>query len=746
MMRIAKCICLLAIVSCQLSIDNYAQNIPVGTWRLHVSYADIHTISITPSKIYAAGPTGVMILDLVDTNSGITTLTKIDGLSSINITQVAFDQQRNQLLITYADGDIDIVRENEIINFNTLKNSPTISGSKRINHISIQGNLAYLSTDFGVVVFDLIQLAVKETWRDIGVGGAELEINQSTFYNDSIFLATESGVLAGDLDNNLLDYNNWKRFNTGVFSGEIQSITTFNDEAYAAINGSGIYTYGGNAWQLEPYLQAMQYKNITANQTLLVTAESSLYRVTSTGSVTEIESPVVLDPHIAFEDQTGKLWIGDSQSGLVSDYFGTFAGFTTNGPTFSQGFRLQYNSEKDILYALSGGFNSSLAPLGNEEHINKFSAGFWNIEPDLLDKDITGIISNNKLYVASCGYGLQVISESGTILYDETNSSLQNVAAGRNVRVTDIASSNDGVWVTNAGASNSLHLLKSDNTWQPFSFPFVSAARYPTNIEIDYLGNVWMTLNPSNGGGILVFNKGTGGSVYLTDIVNSGGLPGKSVYSIAMDRDGFVWVGTDKGVAYFPDPSRVFGSNVNAIKPVFDNRFLLRDEHVTAIEVDGGNRKWMGTENGVWLFNEFGESQIHNFNTANSPLLSNKVVDLEINSKTGELFIMTDAGIASFRADATEGDATFDKIKIFPNPVTNQFNGQVGISGLVTDAIVKITDVSGKLVWQAKANGGSTAWDVRDYNGRRAATGMYLVFCIAQDGTESMVGKIAVVN
>jgi hypothetical protein len=213
-----------------------------------------------------------------------------------------------------------------------------------------------------------------------------------------------------------------------------------------------------------------------------------------------------------------------------------------------------------------------------------------------------------------------------------------------------------------------------------------------------------------------------------------------------MDRDGFVWVGTDKGIAYFPDPSRVFSSNVNAIKPVFDNRFLLRDEHVTAIEVDGGNRKWIGTENGVWLFDEFGESQIHNFNTANSPLLSNKVVDLEINNKTGELFIMTDAGIASFRADATQGEATFDKIKIFPNPVTDQFNGQVGISGLVTDAIVKITDVSGKLVWQAKANGGSTAWDVRDYNGRRAATGMYLVFCISQDGTESMVGKIAVVN
>lgn len=743
-MRIVKFICVLSIVNCQLSSVTYAQDIPIGTWRLHVSYADIHSISVTASKIYAAAPNGLMIFDLNDQRE-ITTLTKIDGLSNKNITQVAFDQQRSQLLITYADGDMDIVRNKEIVNFNTLKNSTSVSGSKRINHISIQGSLAYLSTDFGVVVFDLIQLAIKETWRDIGMGGAELEINQSTFARDSIFLATETGILAGDLEDNLLDYNNWKRFTSGALNGDIPSITTFNNQVYAAVNGSGIYKYNINVWQIEPYVQAFQYRNITANNTLLITAEESLYRVTAAGNVTEIFSPMITDPNIAFEDEAGKLWVGDSQYGLVTDFPGTFASIETNGPTFLPGFRLQYNNPKKTMYALSGGFNSSLAPLGRVEDINKFSAGFWNIEPDFLDKDITAIHFDTKWYIASCGYGVQVISESASILFDETNSPLQNVAAGRNVRVTDIAPSPQGVWVTNAGASQPLHLLKSDNTWESFSFPAISAARYPTNIEVDYLGNVWMALNPSNGGGIVVFNKSTGQTAYLTDVANAGGLPGKSVYSMAMDRDGFVWVGTDKGVAYFPDPSRVFGA-VNAVKPVFDNRFLLRDERVTAIEVDGGNRKWMGTENGIWLFDEFGERQIHNFTATNSPLVSNNIVDLEIDRNTGELFIITDAGMASYRADATAGETNFDDVKIFPNPVTNRFNGQVGISGLVTDAIVKITDVSGKLVWQTKANGGSVAWNVHDYNGRRAATGMYLVFCIAQDGTESMVGKIAVVN
>lgn len=722
----------------------YSQDIPIGAWRLHISYDDIHTVSVSSSKVYGASENGVMVLDLSD--HSISTITKMGGLSSTNITQVAFDQPRNQLLVTYVNGDIDVVTENEIVNINTLKISTIIPGSKRINHILMQGNVAYLSTDFGVVVLDLVQLAIKETWRDIGVNGVELEINQATFYNDSIFLATETGIVAGDLEDNLLDYNNWKRFITGPFNGEIQSITTFNNEVYAAVNGSGIYTYDGNAWSMESYLQALQYNTITANETLLVTAESSLFRVTSSGVVTEIQAPVISNPHIAVEDQAGKLWVGDAQNGLVSDFLGVFAGFETNGPTFHQGFRLQYNSSAHTVYALSGGFSSSLVPLGNVENVNTFSNGLWSIQPDLSDTDITAILDKSKLYVASCGYGLQVVSETETILFDETNSTLQNIGPGRNVRVTDIASSSAGVWVTNAGASQPLHLLKTDNTWESFSFPSIAAARYPTNIEVDYLGNVWMLINPSNGGGVVVFNKTTGQSVYVTDVTNAGGLPGKSVYSIAMDRDGFVWLGTEKGVAYFPDPSRVFSPNANAIKPVFENRFLLRDERVTAIEIDGGNRKWIGTENGVWLFNEFGERQIHNFNTENSPLLSNRIVDLELNSHTGELFIITDAGIASYRSDATLGETTFNTIKIFPNPVTNQFNGQVGISGLVTDAIVKITDVSGKLVWQATANGGSVSWNVHDYNGRRAATGMYLVFCIAQDGTESVVGKIAVVN
>ena len=173
----------------------------------------------------------------------------------------------------------------------------------------------------------------------------------------------------------------------------------------------------------------------------------------------------------------------------------------------------------------------------------------------------------------------------------------------------------------------------------------------------------------------------------------------------------------------------------------------MRDDKVTTIAVDGGNRKWMGTERGVWLFNDNGERLIHNFTKMNSPLLSDNILDIEINPFTGEVFILSDKGLVSFRSDATSAQERFSSsIKVFPNPVSNQYVGSVGISGLASDAIVKITDVSGKLIWQAQANGGTASWNVRDNRGKRVNTGVFLVLAISPDGAESVVGKIAVIN
>ncbi|HYC86007.1 MAG TPA: two-component regulator propeller domain-containing protein, partial [Chryseosolibacter sp.] len=282
-------------------------------------------------------------------------------------------------------------------------------------------------------------------------------------------------------------------------------------------------------------------------------------------------------------------------------------------------------------------------------------------------------------------------------------------------------------------------LRLTDESWEAFTLDFTQG-QYALEIEADPFGFVWIAVDPARGGGLIVLDPGTGGNVMLNENPGTGALPSRRVFSLASDRDGNLWAGTDAGVCFFYSPEE------DAVRPIFESRFLLKDETITDIEVDGGNRKWMATQRGVWLFNPAGDELVHNFTSENSPLPSNRVYDIAINDQTGEVFFATENGIASFRAGATVSGDEFQSITIFPNPVTADYSGSVGMSGLATDAIVKITDINGKLIAELRANGGTAVWNLLDARGRRPSTGIYLVFGALADGKERMVGKIAIID
>jgi hypothetical protein len=727
-----------------LSCQCYSQEIPIGTWRAHLSYNTIHDVVFGDNKVFAAAENGVMFFDRSD--NSINSYNKVNGLSGSLITSIAYDDTQKKLLIAYADGMLDIVDESTITNFDRLKNSQTISGSKKLNAIEIHDGLAYIAADFGVVVFDIAHGEVKETWRDLGEVGSTIRINELAFRGDSIFLATEKGILAGDLNDNLLDFSLWKRFDDNEFNGSIDVIGSFNGKIFVGINESGIHRYENGDWVKESFLQDETFQSLTASTDhLIITQGPNIWTLNTSDVLEEVIIDQVVLPSIAREDSGGTLWVGDNTNGLITNLSGSFGLFILNGPSTSSTFRLNFAGEK--LYAVRGGPSSTWTPLRHPGKLDMFGGGLWDTQErevaDIVDVDAP---SADMFYVASFGYGVEEEDGGSSILYDEGTSSLINInPPGRFVNVSAIERSPAGLWVANYGSTAPLHLLKNDGTWEPFSIP-LTAARYPTNLTVDSFGYVWMIINPSQGGGIVVFDREENRSVYLTNVAGVGGLPSKSVRSIAVDRDGYVWIGTDEGVAYFIYSPDVFEVGIDAVKPIYENRFLLKDDRVTAVAVDGGNRKWMATERGVWLFDQTGETVIYNFTAENSPLLSDVVRDVAIVPTTGEVFFATDAGIISYRSGATASKESFESVKIFPNPITKEFSGTVGISGLATDAVVKITDISGKLVWQTQANGGTATWNVQDYKGRRATTGIYLVFAAKADGSERVVGKLAVVD
>ncbi len=708
--------------------------IPLGEWRIHTSYNNINSVARGNGKIFAAARNGVVVIDQSD--NSFVTWNKLNVLTRSDIRLIGYHASAKKTIVVYKGGTFDVIDEKNTTNFDPAKNT-VLTGPREIYDISFNEKLCYLSTDYGVLLFDLDQNQIRETWRDLGPAGETLKIFSTTFFSDSVFLATDAGVLAGNPADNLLDFNKWKRMSSGDLTGSVNFIQELNAQLYAFVNGQGLYQYDGEQWNQLDILAGRVATSMEASSQSLVLCESGrVWKVDADHNIVEISHDQIQNANFAIADDDGTLWVGDSRNGVVVMKDGSTESIVPNGPAQDISHRLSFFN--NTLYSVPGGFSGTAALL-NEGVLSMFKDGIWTSSSSPV-KDLTGVAVTpaGDVFLASFGYG--VYRSSTQEIYDESNSTLVNVnPPDRNVRITDIISTTAGLWVANQGTSTSLHLLTTENQWRSVLFPF-SQAVHPLKIIEDFEGNVWMVTNPAFGGGIVVYSPSSNESVFLDELDNRGELPSSAVYSLAVDWDGYVWAGTDAGVAYFYDKDN------DAVKPIFENRFLLRDEKVTAIAVDGGNRKWMGTERGVWLFDPTGEQLIRHYTSANSPLLSDKIMDIAINQSSGEVYFATDAGLVSFRSDASASNGLFDNIKIFPNPVVENFTGQVGISGLATDAVVKITDVAGKLIFQTVANGGTASWNVRDHYGRRVPTGVFLVFAVRPDGSESVVGKIAVIN
>jgi len=225
------------------------------------------------------------------------------------------------------------------------------------------------------------------------------------------------------------------------------------------------------------------------------------------------------------------------------------------------------------------------------------------------------------------------------------------------------------------------------------------------------------------------------------------------VHCVAEDNDGAIWLGTSKGVAVYNNPGRIWDTdNFYAIQPSLDLNDglyhpLLENETVTAIAVDGANRKWLGTKNsGVYLVSETGTKEILHFTASNSPLFSDNIVSIAINQKNGEVFIGTEKGMISYMGEAIEGKSTYDSVYVYPNPVRETYDGPVTITNLIENSEVKITDIAGNLVYRTTSLGGQAIWDGTNLNGRRVKTGVYLVFCNDENGEETHITKLLFIN
>ncbi len=742
--------------------------IPNGAWRDHLPYNEGKRLAEGGNKIFCSTSAGGLFSFNVQDNS-IDKYSKINGLSDADITNIAFNPGNEMLVIGYSNGNLDLMKKDSIFNIPDIKRK-IIVGDKSINSCFFRENFAYMACGFGVVLLDMAKHEIKDTYM-FGEGGTQISVNDITFDGQFLFAATEEGIYKADINNpNLVDYNAWQK---------LQALPAKNASyPFLAWHGNRLFTVyhnpvtkhddilvlGESTWQLWENSKAEYYAFIGEQSgKLVVCADQHI-------SLYDQDDNLIRDvpgqrPRHAIVDSKNGLWYADPVGGLarVNDN-GESGMIYPNGPAFRTAGDM--DSKSGELWVGAGTEATKFSGYGAYEFKDETwksyyrvttpeMEGFWNVSEIAVDPtDFTHVVGGSN------GYGIIDFKDGAFLsITDETNSILKPVEgyghAYVNVTGVDIDAEGD-LWVCTNFSYEPVYRRKANGEWESIKLQYKNfgVGTRVNGILATSAGQVWLLVQND---GILVFSADRENSVQerFFSVVNQEGDLLDRVYSLAEDKDGNIWVGTNLGPVEYSNPSQIFDdASVSGYQPLIprnDNSgladLLLSTEKINDIVVDGANQKWIATEkSGVFLESPDGLKEIHHFTTENSPLFSDNVLAMAVKEENGEVFFGTDKGIISFKGQATEGGDDFGKVYVYPNPVRENYEGDVTVTGLARDVNVKITDISGNLVYETKALGGQAIWNGRNFNGERVHTGVYLVFCTNDDGSKTHVTKLLFIH
>ncbi len=734
--------------------------VAIGQWRVHLPYANVKAICETPEKIYCASENGLFSFSKFEGSTE--RLSPVNGFSGYQVDAMTYDWVSGTLICAYADCRIYLISNNKIERNDDIFRK-TIIGEKTIHHMQVTNGIVYIGTSFGLLELNIAKNEIRNSYLNIGPSGTVIDVFSSTIAYDSVFISTKSGIYRGSANSNvnLADYTNWYLSKSASIASN--RINAFNNDLYAEID-SQIYKYSNKSWKVfEPGAKRI-ITNIDVNHNKLIIGAygDSIITVDASNNTSYYKINILTQCLI---DDRGLYWYSSPANGLVlkQDQINE-VNYYPNGPRAVDAYC--FTNAYGNLWAMAGGFRSTTdAPTFNGNKYYYFDNFEWTSSPEnpftypLSDYVVSSFQkSNGRLYIGCFGKGLlQLNNGIPTTIYDETNSPLEK-RAGLYTIVRGLASdSRNNLWVSNFGVDSCLLQLSASGKWTSYKLPI--AQGNTGKIVIDSKNRKWI-LTPKESCGFLVFDdKGTAKldddvSVMIGTGKGNGNLPSTAVNDIAFTKSGELLIGTDQGFVRMRNPGNALtGGDFDAqyiIVSVEANSNLggklLENEVINCIVIDGGDRRWFGTNKGAWLYDSDGETLLHHFTTENSPLMSDNVLNIGIMESTGEVFFGTDKGIASFRSDALPDAKNMSDITIFPNPVRPEFEGNIAITGLTDNALVKITDINGALVYQTYANGGMATWNGNTFDGTKVATGVYLVFCINTEGTETRAGKILFVN
>ena len=673
-------------------------------------------------------------------------------------------------MVGYTNTNIDILEGNDIFNIPDIKRKQ-ITGNKTINNILIVDDLAYLSCGFGIVVVNLEKKEIKDTYL-IGENGGFRNVYDMATDGTKLYAATEAGIYMADIDNtNLVDFSNWSRINDIPHASEtFSTICWYENRIYAGFRNEGnagdsLYFRENGIWKYFQTKENNRIRHVGGGSDRLVVVTEYFSTVYNTQHQ-EIRNISSINPVHAVLDTDNMLWVADQVSGMYrSPTAGEKEFISPNGPLSQDVASIAMKD--DILYTAAGNVSGGWNNTWNHAELNVLQGNFWSGTSTVDYRDLIHLAidptDKNHVYGASWGYGLLEYRYAELVgAYDNTNSSLQTIPIGDIYYrlggcVFDLG---NNLWISNSGVPKPISVKKADGTWKSFDLD--------GKLKVDALGRIINTKHDHKwvicplGHGLFAFD--VNGSIddisddrYVKfDVIDvNGKIISNNIFSLAEENSGNIWVGTDKGIVVYYSPTRVFEDGPfygqQIIVPRNDGTgladILLGTESITAIAIDGANRKWIGTaKSGVYLVSDDGLEEVHHFTEDNSPLLSNNITDIAINGENGIVYIGTERGMVSYKSTAIEGRENYSDVYVYPNPVRHDYQGDIVITGLPGNVNIKITDIGGNMVFETTSLGGQAIWDGRSFSGDRVRTGVYMVFCTDEEGSQTHITKLLVIN
>ncbi|HMP29963.1 MAG TPA: hypothetical protein PKD85_10195, partial [Saprospiraceae bacterium] len=724
---------LLALVSRELSAQSPMK---VGEWVTYLPQREGSWVTQSKEKIYYS--TGRSILGIHKKEGTLTEISRQDGLTETLIDKIAFDNFNKQLIIAYQSGNIDILTEEGLFNLPYIKDNRNISGINKINDISIVNeNFAYLSTSFGIIEWDLKKQEFRSTiFSDQPILAVRL-------INNTLVAATQDGLYTVAQNDILkVNFNRWQLLDgrNGLKAlYNFNAMTSKNNKIYVAIDNEVYESGDGQSYAKISSIIAPTGFNIhylsSEGKHLIVGYRD---RGNSAVTIAVTDNLLVLPAGggcsnralYGIEDEESRLWFADEWRAIRHTTRGLNEGcvYTEYPSPFSHTTSDIAITKKGKVFFASGGASEDLALLSIRSGIYILDSNRWDnlvgaFNQELERSDFHNFFGidvhpqKDELYAASYFSGIMRFNYSTKNLtfFNRSNAPLN----GSVPWVADVKfDKNATLWATHTNADRPLVALTKDSVWFTFKPPITSTKI--GRIAIDQRGFKWIQV-AGNPGGVLVFHEGdriedpTDDKYKYFDLNNSE-IRGNKVYSIKVDLEGRVWVGTSQGPVVFDcNPFDDRGNCRGTIRRVSQDGvvgLLLSNEEILTIEVDDGNRKWFGTRNGIFVQSSDGSEQVMHLTMANSPLLDNQIYTLKYDEASGLMYIGSIQGIQAYQTETFGSEKRHgNDVYTFPNPIRPGYEGPISIRGLGRDALVKITDINGVLIFQTRALGGQANWD-----------------------------------